>query len=157
MTGTEFVMFPCKTHICEPPLINTLSSNNPARPDLNQNLNLTSKCLSICISPHTYLSGPCSSLTTLSYFPCLLLLASFLSFVPYLCQHRLLSSFAVASCILPSSLYTKLSESLFMAIDLFSFLRQTASPAMVLVAPSNFLSTLYPSKSIIKQYCHGST
>ena len=44
----------------------------------------------------TYLSGPCSSLTTLSYFPCLLLLASFLSFVPYLCQHWLLSSFAVA-------------------------------------------------------------
>ena len=48
------------------------------RTQSNQNLNLKTRCL---FYEPTYLSGPCCSLTTLSYFPSLPLLANFFSFL----------------------------------------------------------------------------
>ena len=63
MAGAEFVKFPSttyKAHICPPLPIHISSSNNPAGPDLNQNLNLT--------WPDVFPMSPCTSLAPCSCF-----------------------------------------------------------------------------------------
>ena len=145
----NFVKFPStsyKAHICPPLPIHISSSNNPAGPDLNQNLNLT--------WPDVFPMSPCVPLWPLlffNYFPCLPLLVSFVLFVSLssfsellltltlsLSQHYLI--FLPPTYILTpgsfniwfhQSLLTKLPES-----PLFFFFQpispQTASPATVL-------------------------
>ena len=165
MAGAEFGKFPSTTKRTSVHLHQSTSSNNPAEPDPNQNHNLTATCLS---------NGPCFSSITLIK---LLLLASFLIsfwFVHYLRFPNF--SFSVASHIPPSSLYhLALSISGFTSLCLNQIPRipvhiaqsllfffhpissQTASPATVLLVPSNFLPThcCTAFKPIVKKYYHG--
>ena len=155
MAGAEFVKFPStsyKAHICPPLPIHISSSNNPAGPDLNQNLNLT--------WPDVF-PMPCSSLApaVLSMSTCSRQFAQFSSFCSYLpflnccmcCRPRLLAflSSISYSSLQPTpgsfiiwfhqSLLTKTSR-ISVHTSLFFFFQpispQTASYATVLIAPT---------------------
>ena len=125
--------FSYKVHICPPLPIHLPSSNNPAGPDFNQNLNLTWPDVFPMI-PCT--SGPCFS----NYFQCLPLLESLLKFIsclPFLNCAANPASWSFQYLISPISRFQNLVHT-----SIISFFEptspQTASHA--LIAPTAIFS-----------------
>ena len=145
--------FSYKAYICPPLPIRISSSNNPAGPDSNQNLNLTWPDV-FPMSPCT--SGPCN------YFPCLPLLDSFV------CLFTIFLFRTVLPTLTLSSNYTWLFQYLVSPISLnqsfqnlhpyISFFEpispQTAFHATVLILPQQFSSIVSCTacNSITKKY-----